>query len=407
MKKVSDLILIISFLTFSATIVNSQERARRVEPAISNSTSSPRTSAAAIETPEETSEGDVIRVDTSLVTIPVSVRDRQGRFIYDLRREDFSIYENGIRQEIAFFEAVETPFTVILMLDTSSSTWLKHGKIKDAAIAFVNQLRPDDRVMVVSYANGVTVEAEPTSDRMVLQQAIRKVGKGSHPTLYEAVDWVIKGPLKQVRGRKAVVLLTDGLDCSKHATYKDTLRDVEEADAPFYPVQYDTSLDLAMMTGGASIPPPSLPSSLPQIFSRSPWPFPEPGITRPKSGRDAYKRAGEYLRGLAEKSGGRLYQAGESVGSLEFAFIQIVEELSHQYGLGYYPRIQASERERRQIRVRTSRTDLAVRARDSYVYEPSSEAKNGKDSATQGKGRKQETTQSKQLVKTQHKETGN
>jgi VWFA-related protein len=388
MKRVFCAILIISWGSLAALIGTAQERPRRAQQPVSSSTPQPPTPIASSK-PEEVGAGDVIRVNTSLVTIPVSVMDRQGRFIYDLRQADFSIYENGVRQEIAFFEPVETPFTIILMLQTSSSTWLKHEKIKAAAIAFINQLRPDDRVMVVSYANGVTVEAEPTSDRMELQQAIRKVGKGSHPTLYEAVDWAIKGPLKQISGRKAVVLLTDGLDCSKHATYKTTIRDVEELGVPFYPVQYDTSRDLAIMTGGASMPSPSLPSNLPSIFSRFPsWPLPGSGIGRAKSGRDPYKRAGEYLRELAEKSGGRLYQAGESAGSLELAFLQIVEELSHQYRLGYYPQIQAAVRERRQIRVRTSRADVAVRARDSYVYEPDSRAKNDQATVSQKRGQK-------------------
>jgi Ca-activated chloride channel homolog len=377
MKKVSCAILIISCGTFAATIGASQERPRRAEPSVSSPASSPSPPAAG-ETPQEVGEGDVIRVDTSLVTIPVSVRDRQGRFIYDLSREDFSAYEGGVRQEIAFFEAIETPFTVLLMLDTSSSTWLKHEKIKDAAIAFIDQLRHDDRVMVVSFANEITVEIEPTSDRVALRQAIRKVGKGWNTRLYDAMDWAIKGPLERIQGRKAVVLLTDGMSTkSKRATYKTNIRDVEELDALIYPVQYDTSQDMALMTGGASLPPPSLPSSLPSILSRLPSPLPGSGIGRPKPSRDSYKIAGDYLRELAEKTGGRLYQAGENGGSLEAAFRQIVEELSHQYRLGYYPKTMGQGRERRQIRVRVNRPDAAVRARDSYVYEPSLEANKG------------------------------
>ena len=375
-RVVVGIILITSLGYFSAPITSAQDGPRRVESSV------PPTSTAG-ETPEEVGEGDVIRVDTSLVTIPVSVRDRQGRFIYDLSKEDFSVYENGVRQEVSFFEAVETPFTVILMLDTSSSTWLKHEKIKDAAIAFVNQLRPDDSVMVVSFANEITVEVEPTSDRATLQQAIRQIGKGWNTRLYDAVDWAIKGPLKQTRGRKAVVLLTDGVSTkSKHATYKTNMRDVEELDALIYPVQYDTSQDMALMTGGAASPSTSLPSILPSILSRLPLPLPGPRIGRPKPNRDSYKIAGDYLRELAEKTGGRLYPAGENAGSLGAAFRQIVEELSHQYRLGYYPQTQASGRERRRLRVRINRADVAVRARESYVYEPSLAAKNGRASAS-------------------------
>jgi Ca-activated chloride channel family protein len=83
---------------------------------------------------------DVIKIDTDLVTVPVSVRDRGGRFIIDLQQADFEIYENGIRQEVAYFATIDTPFTVVLVLDTSASTWSKLGQIRDAAKAFVDQL---------------------------------------------------------------------------------------------------------------------------------------------------------------------------------------------------------------------------------------------------------------------------
>jgi len=338
--------------TLAAAIVNSQERLRRVEPL-----------PAPHQSTEEVNEGGVISVDTDLVTIPVSVRDRQGRFIYDLRRDEFSIYEDGIRQNIAFFEPMETPFTVILMLATNTSTWRKHEHIKAAAMTFINLLRPEDRVMVVSYASGVTVEVEPTNNRNVLKQTIRKIGKGSHPYLYNAIDWAIKGPLKQIRGRKAVVLLTDGTSCIKGATYKSTLRDVEEMDGPIYPVQFDTYNDMARMTGGMST------SVLRNVLLNLP-PIAARGISFPNSADEGYKTAGDYLRELAEKSGGRLYQATDNTRSLEISFSEIMEELSHQYRIGYYPKIRARNRGTRQLTVRLSRANVAVHARDSYVYEP-------------------------------------
>ncbi|HEX6190656.1 MAG TPA: hypothetical protein VFZ40_21575, partial [Pyrinomonadaceae bacterium] len=101
---------------------------------------------AAEPTVEELSEGDVLRVDTTLVTVPVSVLDRQGRFIPNLKREDFTLLENGNEQSIAFFETAEKPFTVALLLDTSASTQFKLSEIKAAALEFAKQLRPQDRV---------------------------------------------------------------------------------------------------------------------------------------------------------------------------------------------------------------------------------------------------------------------
>src|ERR1051325_11958128 len=92
--------------------------------------------------PEEVDAGDVIKVSTSLVTIPVSVMDRDGRYVPNLQKEEFRIWEDGVEQEVAFFQSVDKPFSVVLMLDTSPSTQFRLEDIQDAAISFVNQLRP-------------------------------------------------------------------------------------------------------------------------------------------------------------------------------------------------------------------------------------------------------------------------
>ena len=99
--------------------------------------------------PEEVDEGDVIRVTTTLVTLPVSVTDRDGRYIPNLRKEDFRLWEDGVEQQVAFFASVDKPFSVVLMIDTSGSTRFRIDEIQDAAITFVNKLRPDDQVTLV------------------------------------------------------------------------------------------------------------------------------------------------------------------------------------------------------------------------------------------------------------------
>src|SRR5207253_9577733 len=114
--------------------------------------------------PEEVGEGEVIRVNTALVSVPVSVLDRQGRFVPNLRKEDFSVFENGIEQPIAYFEPAEKPFTVALILDTSPSTHFHLWEIKEAAIAFASQLRPQDRVLVVSFNDQVLLLTEATNE---------------------------------------------------------------------------------------------------------------------------------------------------------------------------------------------------------------------------------------------------
>ncbi|HTD85655.1 MAG TPA: VWA domain-containing protein, partial [Candidatus Binatia bacterium] len=198
----------------------------------------------------ETVEGDVLTVNTNLVSVPVKVMDRAGKNILNLQRKDFHIFENGVEQRIAYFATVDTPFTVVLLLDTSGSTEYKMEDIQNAAISFVNQLKPQDRVMVMSFDDKIQTFCDPTSDRQELVQAIRQTKTGDSTRLYDAVEQVIQQKLKSIAGRKAVVLFTDGVDtASGHATYKSTLKLVQESDAGVYVVAYDTSGDLF---GGAA-----------------------------------------------------------------------------------------------------------------------------------------------------------
>jgi hypothetical protein len=111
--------------------------------------------------PTEVDENEVVRVNTSLVTIPVSVMDRAGKYVPSIRQQEFRIWEEGVEQEIAYFATVEKPFTVALVIDTSGSTKFRLREIQDAAIAFVNQLRPEDRVLVVSFDDEVRVRHLP------------------------------------------------------------------------------------------------------------------------------------------------------------------------------------------------------------------------------------------------------
>ena len=199
----------------------------------------------------ETIEGDVLTVNTNLVTVPVKVMDRGGKNILNLQRKDFRIFENGVEQRIAYFATVDAPFTVVLLLDTSGSTEFKMEDIQNAAIAFVNQLKPQDRVMVMSFDDKIQTFCEPTNDRSELIQAIRQTKTGDSTRLYDAVEQVIQQKLKSIGGRKAVVLFTDGVDtASGHATYRSTLKLVQESDAGVYVVAYDTSGDL--LGGSAS-----------------------------------------------------------------------------------------------------------------------------------------------------------
>jgi VWFA-related protein len=226
----------------------------------------------------------------------------------------------------------------------------------------------------------VRVLSEFTSDRSRLRDAIRRTAPGDGTKLYEAVDLVMNQRLNSVEGRKAVVLFTDGVDTtSRHASYASNVRDAEELDALIYPVQYDTYIDQGGRGGGSGWPgsgrwPNSNVDILGQILGGV---FGGGRIGRSGGGggggvgtsRREYEIANRYLHELAEKTGARSYQ-GDSSQNLSDAFRNIAEELRRQYTLGYYPKSQAQAGQRRQIRVRVNQPNLAVRTRDSYIFNP-------------------------------------
>ncbi|MDT7603073.1 MAG: hypothetical protein QOF61_1070 [Acidobacteriota bacterium] len=384
--------------------------------------------------PIDVDESEVLSVNTTLVTLPVSVMDRAGKYIPDLRKEDFRVYEDGVEQEVAYFATTEKPFTVALLIDTSGSTRYRMEEMQDAAISFVDQLRAADRVMVVSFDDEVRVLAEPTNDHYALRSAIRRANRGEGTRLYDAVDFVINQRLNRIEGRKAIVLFTDGVDTSsKHANYQSTVRDAEEADALIYPVQYDTydaSGGGGVWNGGGGYPrrgggypggggsggsnrrgggsAGTVADILGSIIFGGGSAGGRSGSGRGGGGRsgsggypngggggagctgctpEEYARGDQYLGDLATTSGARRYRADDNR-DLSATFALVAEELRRQYSLGYYPKRTPSVGERRQVKVRVMRPELAVQTRDTYVFG----SQNSSTSAQQNNSQQQQHT---------------
>ncbi len=294
---------------------------------------------------------DVIRISTTLVTVPVRVMDRNGRFIAGLQQEQFHLYEAGIEQQIAFFENATSPFTVALLLDASDSTVHKLRQIKDAAAAFTTQLRPDDRVLIMTFDKRISVLCELTSDRRLLASAIDRAQSGGGTSLYDAIDSVMVR-LRKVRGRKAIVVFTDGVDTtSRVATYESTLRAAEELDALIYTIQFDTYSDVTRSRATASSDPTQ-----------------NEVITSTGERLDvAYKRGARYLRLLSDKTAGRFYYAA-GLDRLKEIFAAIAAELREFYSLGFYPGDRPGAKRTRELRVKVSVPNVSIRHRRSYVY---------------------------------------
>ncbi len=403
--------------------------------------------------PEDQKEVETLKIETDLVTVPVIATDRNGLYIPDLLKNDFSISEDGVRQEIAFFATISVPFHVVLMLDTSASTQERLGVIQQAAVAFVEHLQSRDRVKVISFDDQVHDLNDFTNDRETLKAAIYRARSGQGTKLYDAFGQALSS-LGRIQGRKAIVLFTDGVDYhSDFASFDGTLRGLDEEGVLVYPIRYHTRAyteriarqqsgqvpqlpTIAVIRtppSGTTVPtfpsddPSSIPTSdprtktgpfglplpdeimrrrresqrepdrdrdrdrmppdqLPPTAGRRPggtgkddsWPDRrnEPDATSSgpsRRGQDSigmlldhlYFTADSYLKALAGKSGGRLLRA-DTLRSLPDAFASIAAELRTQYSIGYYPTNKDRDDGYRKIKVKSTRKNVAIRARPGY-----------------------------------------
>lgn len=301
---------------------------------------------------QQIDDDEVLRVSTNLVTVPTLVKTPQGAYISNLRKEDFRIYEDGVEQEIASFEPVDQPFTVALLLDMSDSTRLRLRETQDAALAFLNQLRPGDRAFVVAFDKQFSVLTEPTADRKVLADGINRVQTGGGTAVYDAIDAIINARMSKIPGRKAIVILTDGVDtASVRTNYDGTLRSATEQYALIYPIQFGSPQDAMASQVNFQLGTVTYTTPSGEPLSK------------------AYERGTRYLQSLATTSGGR-FQLSTKLSDLEGSFARIAQELRQQYTLSYYPKKSASKGGKRKIKVLVDVPEAFVHARSSYASKP-------------------------------------
>jgi VWFA-related protein len=317
--------------------------------------------------PEEVGEGDVLRVNTTLVGVPVIVLDSDGRFVRDLKQSDFHVYQDGIEQPIAYFASFESNVTVLLLFDK----FVK--KPRQTAIVFTEKLGMGDQVLVAKFGDTkYEILTKVSEVETNLQKETKKVkwrfGGGE---VHDAVDGAIKR-MNSIQGRKAIVLFSDGVYSpnlivvtpaigrieptwpSEAANASSTINEAEKSDSPIYVMGYDTFVEPKPITKNDSYPETAMKIRLIYLG----W----------------YRTAIGYLRALAEKSGGRLYRVAsgpryrqvENPPGLTDGLTEIIGELQQQYSLGYYPKGGLTT-ERHQIEVRVAKPGLVVRSRTSYT----------------------------------------
>src|SRR5687768_5013531 len=345
---------------------------------------------------DEVDEGDVVRVDTQLVSVPAVVTDGSGRPLSGLRPENFYIIEDGQPQTIANFGTAETPFEIALLLDTSGSTRDDVALIRSAANSFIQALRPGDRVGVVAFNTARTV-AEPvatvevltqlTSDRDALKSAIENVGASNGTPYYDALERVADSifrdaPSDEVRGRRAVVALTDGVDSASNSDFATAKMKLSRAGIACYFIQVNTEdfVEDRLMKdcqddGQLTLSQRQIeryrkiffPSAKAENFNS----FCQMGpFERMSISRGLYNLARREMNDLAKVSGGRSFAAA-TLADARAAFARVAADIGTLYSLGYYPSNKTRDGKYRAIKleVRGVKDKTEIRARDGY-YAP-------------------------------------
>ncbi|MGQ9897338.1 MAG: VWA domain-containing protein [Acidobacteriota bacterium] len=319
--------------------------------------------------PTTNADDDIITIQATLVTIPVVVSDDYNRYLPFLQKNAFSLFEDNVLQEITFFTSEQVPFHVALVIDVSRSAYLSIDDMCSAANAFIDYIRPDDKVSVFTFSDKIRQLCPFTSNQMILRQAVARAKIESGTRLYDAAYQILSTYLAPIEGRKAMILLTDGEDTtSRHYKPREILDRVAESDALVYTVQYP------------SADPNQIRPSMPFPF---PFPFPVPR-RRPRQGpflplADPPQRGGisrqepsvfgleeTFLRDIATISGG-MHNPFTDIGTARKIFRNIAEELRHVYVLGYYPTRGLDQPGYRRVRVRVNHPEARVRARPGYI----------------------------------------
>ncbi len=304
-------------------------------------------------------DDQTIRVAVEMVSLPVVVSTRDGRRVTDLKKEDFEVYEDGMKQDIAGFAATDEPLEIALMLDTSGSTEQELANIQNAAIDFVNELHPDDEVAILSFSEDVKLQEDFTIDRNKNEYGIKKTRSGGCTVEYEAVWLALEDVLKPVKERKALVLFTDGVDtCSRKASEKETLELAKETNATIYVVYYNTEGDLYRRPTVGAYPNPG---GFPPMGQ--PYPPPVYGPGGIGSTRGEYMAGRNYLNKLSEYSGGLVF---DGMQDLRGSFEQVAKELASQYSIGYYSTNTKHDGKFRKVEVKVKKPDLVARTKKGY-----------------------------------------
>ena len=303
---------------------------------------------------------EVLRVESNLVQLNVGVADQQGRAVTTLARDDFVVYEDGVRQPIQTFEPASSPFSLVLLLDVSGSTTSFRQSLKQAAMRFIDALSPDDRVAVIAFNQKVQTLTGFTTDRRKIAYAIDIADGRGETQFYKALNYSLEQLSKEGKRRKAIVVMTDGIDTQMRNADRASAAHAQTNEEAIAAIKPDASPQLNAVLNaadrqGVTIFPLALPSGDPKRL-----PLPDPTITA------IYTSARTRLQTLADRTGGNLNEI-RRLDELARLYAGVAASLRTLYTIVYKPSSTDAQRGKwRAIRVEVTRPALIAKTKTGY-----------------------------------------
>ena len=291
-----------------------------------------QTAAAPAKVDQAPAKPQVFRAGVELVSLNVTVSDSQGRYVTDLEQADFSVFEDGAKQELTFFNRTNLPIALSLLIDSSASMEQRMEHAQEAAIGFARRIRAQDLAQVVDFDSRVEIKMGFTSKIEELEAAIRTTSAGGSTALHNAVYISLK-ELAKVRAknpdeirRQAIVVLSDGEDTSSLVSFEEVLELAKRSETAIYTIGLQP---------------------------------------RETSALRGFREAEFVLRQLAQETGGRAFFASK-IEDLKDVYAQIADELSSQYSMGYASKNPRRDGAFRRLVVQVSRPNSTARTKRGY-----------------------------------------
>ena len=306
-------------------------------------------------TPQQGDRSDVVSVDTAEVLLPVTVRDAAGQLVTNLARKDFRVFEDSIEQPLSDLSLRQVPVDVVLMVDAFSSVSDNFEDFRRAAAGFAEYLSPDDRLSLIQFDDRVVLLQDWTKSRVQFSRSLRRVTPGMFTRFNDALVLAAREQFARSNARRAIIVLTDGIDSGRGTTFDSALRSSLEALATIYVIS-NTEIERARKQEQLS--------ALINV-SDSVARFNQIRIDDLKLGLDALDMSERNLSALTSATGGKLFKP-RSFDDLDRTYAEVANELRHQYALYYSPINKRHDGRFRKVRVETNDRDQRVSARVGY-----------------------------------------